>query len=111
MKDEEVGSCLGQNDHEMVEFSVFGEVGGGVGNKTATLDFWRADFELFRTMVRRVPWDSVMKGRGFQEGWSLLKKEVLKAPEQAVPLCHIMSQRERRPVWMNREIFLRLQKK
>lgn len=95
----------------MVEFSVFGEVGGGVGNKTATLDFWRANFELFRTMVRRVPWDSVMKGRGFQEGWSLLKKEVLKAPEQAVPLCHIMSQRERRPVWMNREIFLRLQKK
>ena len=61
-----VGSFLGQSDHDMVEFSILGEVRSGV-SKTATLDFQRADFELFRTLVGRVPWESVLKGRGVQE--------------------------------------------
>ena len=41
----------------------------------------------------------------------LFKKEVLKTQEQAVSLSHKMSRCRRRPVWMNREIFLRLQEK
>ena len=41
----------------------------------------------------------------------LFKKEVLKVQEQAVPLSCKMSQRGRRPAWMNRELFLRLQEK
>ena len=51
-----------------------------------TLDFQRADFELFRTLVGRVPWDSVLKGKVFQESWSLLQKDVLKSQEQGIPL-------------------------
>ena len=43
------------------------------------------DFELFRTLVGRAPRDSDLKGKGVQEGWSLLKREVLKAQEQAIP--------------------------
>ena len=41
----------------------------------------------------------------------LFKKEVLKAQEQAVPLSRKMSRYGRRPAWMNRELFLRLQEK
>ena len=108
--DVEVGGCLGQSDHDMVEFSILG--GGTRGNsKTATLDFRRADFELFRRLVGRVPWGSVLESKGVQDGWLLFKKEVLKAQEQAVPLSCKMSRCGRRPVWMNRELFLRLQGK
>ena len=90
MGDVEVGGCLGQSDHDMVEFSILG--GGRRGNsKTATLDFRRADFELFRRLVGRVPWGSVLESKGVQDGWLLFKKEVLKAQEQAVPLSHKMS--------------------
>ena len=49
-----VESCLGQSDHENVEFFILGEVSKGI-SKIAVLDFWRADFELFRTLVSRVP--------------------------------------------------------
>src|SRR5699024_8753945 len=49
--------------------------------------------------------------KGVQDGWLLFKKEVLKAQEQAVPLSRKMSRRGRRPMWMNRELFLRLQEK
>ena len=82
----------------MVEFSILAGVRRG-NSKTATLDFWRADFELFRGLVGRVPWDSVLESKGVQDGWSLFKKEVLKAQEQAVPLSFKMSQC-RRPAWM-----------
>ena len=40
--DVEVGGCLGQSDHDMVEFSILGRVKRG-NSKTATLDFRRAD--------------------------------------------------------------------
>lgn len=34
-----------------------------------------------------VPCDAVLKGRGVQEGWTLFKREILKALEQALPMC------------------------
>lgn len=81
------------------------------GSIAATLDFQRVDFVLFGTLVGRAPWDSVLRGKGVQEGWLLLKKEVLKAQEQAISLCCKMSWRGRRLVWMNKELFLKLQEK
>ena len=90
--DVEVGGCLGQSDHDTVEFLILGE--GRRGNsKTATLHFRRADFELFRRLVGRVPWGSVLESKGVQDGWLLFKKEVLKAQEQAVPMSRKMSRR------------------
>jgi len=67
-----VGGRLGLSNHEMTEFSVRGEVKRGA-RKTTTMDFRRADFGLFRTLVERVPWRKV------QEGWTFFKEEVLKA--------------------------------
>jgi len=67
------------------------------------------DFELFQTGVGRIPWESVLKGKGVQEGWLLLRKEALKAQEQAVCLCCKMCWWGRRPVWVNSEHLLRLQ--
>ena len=62
-----VGGHLGHSNHEMIEFSVLGEVRRAV-SRTAALDFWMADFGLFRRLVDRVPWEAVLKGKGVQEG-------------------------------------------
>ena len=105
-----VGSCLGQRDHEMVEFSILGEARKGT-SKTAVLDFRRADFELFRTLVGGVPWEAVLKGRGVREGWALCKREILMMQERSVPMCPKMSRRIRRPAWLNRELWLELRRK
>ncbi|KAK4823954.1 LOW QUALITY PROTEIN: hypothetical protein QYF61_008340 [Mycteria americana] len=105
-----VGGCLGQSDHEMIEFLIRGEAAMGV-SKTATLDFHRADFGLFRRLVDRVPWQAALMGKGVQEGWTFFKEEVLKAQEQAVPRCRKTSRRGRRPGWLTRELWLELRKK
>ena len=48
--DVKVGGHVGQSDHKMQDFSILVEPWRGV-SRIATLDFWRADFNLFRTMV------------------------------------------------------------
>ncbi|KAK4823927.1 hypothetical protein QYF61_008313 [Mycteria americana] len=105
-----VGGCLGQSDHEMIEFLICGEVSRGV-SKTATLDFRRVDFGLLRRLVERVPWEAALMGKGVQEGWTFFKEEVLKAQERAVPRCRKTSWRGRRPAWLTRELWLKLRKK
>ncbi|KAK4823930.1 hypothetical protein QYF61_008316 [Mycteria americana] len=87
-----------------------GLVGGGV-SRTASLDFRRADFGLFRSLVDKVPWEAVLKGKGVQEGWTFFRKEILKVQQQVVPMCRKMSQRGRRPAWLNKELWLELRKK
>jgi len=62
----------------VIEFSILGEV-RRVVSQTTTMDFQRADFGLFRTLVERLPWERVLKGKEVQEGWTLFWKEVLKA--------------------------------
>jgi len=62
--------------------------------KTTTMDFRRADSGLIRTLVERVPWERVLKGKGVQAGWTFSKKEVLKAQEQAVPIAAKRTSRE-----------------
>jgi len=52
-----------------------------------------------------------MKGKGVEEGWTFFKKEVLKAQEQAVPMCRKMNQQGRRLAWLNREPLLGLREK
>ncbi|PKU31484.1 adaptin ear-binding coat-associated protein 1 [Limosa lapponica baueri] len=105
--DVKVGGRLGQSDHEMIEFSILGEARRGA-NRTATLDFRRADFGLFRSMAESVPWETVLKGAGAQEGWSCFKEELSKAQEKAIPRSQKMSRRGRRPAWLNRELWLDL---
>jgi len=56
-----VGDCLGQSDHEIVEFSILGDAGRVTG-KTAVLNFQRVDFDLFRMLVAWVPWESLLSG-------------------------------------------------
>ena len=68
MGDVKVGGRLGHSDHEMLDFSILVEPRRGV-IRTATVDFQRADFSLFRTMVERVPWEVVLEGMGALEGW------------------------------------------
>lgn len=57
--------------HEMREFSIHSEVRKEV-NKTSHMDFQRAGFGLFKTLVQRDPWETALKNR--MAGHSFRKK-------------------------------------
>ncbi|PKU40120.1 adaptin ear-binding coat-associated protein 1 [Limosa lapponica baueri] len=105
-----VGGHLGLSDHEMVKFSIIREVRKGV-SKTSTLDFQRADFILFRSLVGKVPWEAALKVKGVQEGRVFFKEEVLKAQAQAIPVHCKVSHPGKRPTWLNKEIGSQLREK
>ena len=105
--DVKVGGRLGQSDHEMLDFSILVEPQRGV-SRTATLHFWRADFNLFRTMVERVPWEVVLESVGAQEGWEYFKETVLKVQDLTIPMSWKTSQWARRLGWLNRDLWLDL---
>lgn len=52
--------------HEMVKFCTQRAV-RRQHSKLTTVDFGRADFAFFRDLLRRVPQDKALKGRGAQE--------------------------------------------
>ena len=96
MGDVKVGGRLRQSDHEMLDFSTLVEPRRGV-SRTATLDFRRADFNLYRTMVERVPWEVVLESVGAQEGWEYFKETVLKVQDLTIPTSRKTSRQARTP--------------
>ncbi|PKU40554.1 rna-directed dna polymerase from mobile element jockey-like [Limosa lapponica baueri] len=105
-----VGGHLGYRDREMIEFLILREVRRGV-SRTAIMDFQRADFGLFKSLLDRVPWEAALKGKGVQEGWTFFREEVLKAQQQAVPVRSKASRLGKRPAWLNKEIRSQLREK
>ena len=67
-----VGGCLGQSDHEMVEFKI-SSVRIKMVSTVATLGFRRANFKLLRELLSSVPWESALECLGVHEIWSLFK--------------------------------------
>ena len=74
----------------MLDLSILVESRRGV-SRTPALDFWRADFNLFRTMVEKVPWEVVLEGMGAQEGLEYFKEVILKVQELTIPKTWQMS--------------------
>ncbi|TRZ05653.1 hypothetical protein HGM15179_021454 [Zosterops borbonicus] len=105
-----VAGHLEHSDHEIIEFSRFGEIRRNI-NKTFTLDFQRTDFGLFRRLIQRVPWEAALKNKGVQERWACFKTEILRAQEQTVPVCQKMSRRGKHPAWMDKEVSKELRNK
>jgi len=58
-----VGGHLGHSNHEMTEFSILGQA-RSEDIRTATLEFQRKDFGLFKSLVDRVLWEAILKGKG-----------------------------------------------
>jgi len=104
------GGHLGHSDHEMLDFSILVEPQREV-SRTAILDFWNADFSLFRTMVESVPWEVVLENVGAQEGWEYFKEVILKVQELTIPKSQRTRGWARRPYWLSRDLWLGLKSK
>lgn len=73
------GSCS-YCDHEMVHFCIQRTV-RMEHSKLISLDLLRADFDLFRGLLGRMPCNKALKGRGAQESWLILKDHLCKTQE------------------------------
>ncbi|PKU39022.1 glycerol kinase [Limosa lapponica baueri] len=61
MEDVKVGGSLGCSDHEKIEFRIMGSM-RKTPSRIATLDFRRADFDLFKKLLGEFPWVRDLEG-------------------------------------------------
>jgi len=80
-KEETVGSSLSSRDHEMVELRILKKREQGK-SKTTALVFRTADSNLFRDLLRRIPWDT--QSRQFQASWLIFKDHFFQAQEKSI---------------------------
>jgi len=60
--DVKIAGSLGCSHHALVEFSVLKDV-GQVKSIVSTLNFRKANFQLFRELVNRTSWETVVRNR------------------------------------------------
>lgn len=53
-----------------------------------SLAFWRADFDLLRSLAHKVSWEAVLKEKEIPEGRMCFMREILKVQEQAAATYH-----------------------
>jgi len=61
--DIKIGGSLGCSDHALVEFTVLRDM-GKARSIVRTLNFRKANFWLFKELVSRTPWETVLRDRG-----------------------------------------------
>lgn len=100
---------MGNRGHKTVKFLILREA-RRVMSRTATLDVHKVDFDLYKDLLDGVPCEVVLKDKGVQEGWTFFRNEILRAPEQVVPMCRKTSHLGRRPAWLIKENLLEFRK-
>ncbi|PKU37050.1 glycerol kinase [Limosa lapponica baueri] len=74
VEDIKVGGSLGCSDHEKIEFRIVGSM-RKTTSRTETLDFGRANFDLFKKLLGEIPQVKALEGQCFidEEGKDVLK--------------------------------------
>lgn len=72
IKQVKTGGSLGCSDHALTEFVVLGNM-DLAKSKVRTLNFERPNFQLFKDLVDRIPWNTVLGDRRAGQSWRLFK--------------------------------------
>jgi len=107
VEDVKVGGSLGCSDHEMVEFRIM-RGGSRAISRIKTMDFRRANFDLFQELLGGIPWARALEGWGVHECWSLFKHYFLHAQDRCIPLSKKSSKGSRRSAWMSKQLLVEL---
>jgi len=62
-----------------------------VKSKVRTLNFRQANFQLFKELVSRTPWEMVLRDMGAERSWQIFKDSFHKAQELCTPRCKKIS--------------------
>lgn len=69
----------------MLEFAVLRDM-GQVKSEVRIPNFWKANFQLFKELGNRTPWETVLRDKGEKQSWYIFKDTFHRAQEAAIPL-------------------------
>jgi len=103
------GGSLGCSGHALVEFTVLRDT-GNVRKIVRTLNFRKANFQLFKALVSRTPWEMVLRDRRSEQCWQIFKDAFHRAQDFSVPRCK-KTGKGKRPAWLSRDLLVKLKGK
>jgi len=110
MGDINTGGSLGCSDHALEEFAVLTDK-CQVKNEVRILKFKQAKCQLFKELVSRTPWETVLRERGTQQSWQMFKETFCRAQELSVPRCNKSGKEGKRPAWLSQDLLVKLKGK
>ena len=94
----------------MVEFTVLRDM-GQAKSKVRTLNFRKAKFQLFKELVTRTPWETVLRDKGAEQSWQIFKDAFNRVQELSIPRCKKSGKEGKRQAWMNQDPLVKLKGK
>jgi len=95
-----IGGSLGCSDHALVELTALTDKGQGK-SKVRTLNFRKANFQLFEELVNRTPWETALRDRGAEQRWQICKDAFHRVQELSIPSCKKPGREGTRPAWLS----------
>ena len=68
--DIKTGVSLGCSHHTPVKFAVLTNT-GEEKSKVRTLNFRKANFQLFKEFISRTPWETALRDKGAEQSWQI----------------------------------------
>ena len=69
-----------------MEFAVLRDM-GQAKSKVRTLNFRKANFQLFKELVNRTPWETALRDKGAEQSWQIFKDTFHRMQELLIPRC------------------------
>ena len=66
---------------------------------------------LFKELVSRTPWETVLRDRGAEQSWQIFKDTFHRAQALSVPRCKKSGKEGKRPAWMSLGLLVKLKGK
>ncbi|KAK4817941.1 hypothetical protein QYF61_002785 [Mycteria americana] len=108
--DVKIGGSLGCSDHALVEFAVLRDM-GQVKSKVRTLNFRKANFQLFKEVVNRTPWETALRDKGAEQSWRIFKDAFHRAQKLSIPMCQKSGKEGKEPSWPSQDLLVKLKGK
>ncbi|KFV00708.1 hypothetical protein N339_06110, partial [Pterocles gutturalis] len=80
-------------------------------SRVRTLNFRRANFQLFKELLDGIPQETVLKGIGTEQSWQLFEDTLLRGQELSIPQQKKSSKGGRQPAWLSKDLQLKLKEK
>lgn len=77
---------------------------------TSILNVKKADFHLFRELVSKALWETVLMGNDAEESLQIFKNDFLRAQEILIPRCSQIDKEGKRSAWPNWDKVVKLKR-
>ena len=71
----------------------------------------KVNFQFFRVLVNKTPWETVLTGKAAEQSWQIFKEAFLRVQELFIPCCSRSAKEGKEPTWVNWDLLVKLESK